>query len=184
MSCLIAVAIPTSGQSRQDFVGNPTCKATAARIGARRHESRRMLNRTLSVSYTRALRLAQELLPSGHDPCLELTLIRPIYLDYSATTPVDPRVVKKMVPYLYERFGNPASRSHGYGWEAEQAVEEAREQVDATHHLRQRTLFAVGICCGRGPAIFRSPLSKSGPISSPMHWSSTRVTESRSAPDG
>jgi len=60
---------------------------------------------------------------------LELTLNRPIYLDYSATTPVDPRAVKKMVPYLYERFGNPASRSHGYGWEAEQAVEAARAQV-------------------------------------------------------
>ncbi|HYN58177.1 MAG TPA: IscS subfamily cysteine desulfurase, partial [Rubrivivax sp.] len=55
----------------------------------------------------------------------------PIYLDYAATTPVDPRVVQKMVPYLYDIFGNPASRSHGYGWAAEEAVEIAREQVAA-----------------------------------------------------
>jgi cysteine desulfurase len=55
----------------------------------------------------------------------------PIYLDYSATTPVDPRVVDKMLPFLKGSFGNPASRSHAYGWEAEQAVEQAREDVAA-----------------------------------------------------
>lgn len=56
---------------------------------------------------------------------------RPIYLDYSATTPVDPRVAEKMIPFLVNDFGNPASRSHPYGWQAEDAVEQAREQVAA-----------------------------------------------------
>ncbi|MGL4603498.1 MAG: IscS subfamily cysteine desulfurase [Iodobacter sp.] len=59
---------------------------------------------------------------------------KPIYLDYSATTPVDPRVAARMIPCLTEQFGNPASRSHAYGWEAEAAVEEAREQVAALVH--------------------------------------------------
>ena len=55
----------------------------------------------------------------------------PIYLDYGATTPVDPRVVDAMIPWLREHFGNPASRSHAWGWEAEAIVEKSREQVAA-----------------------------------------------------
>jgi cysteine desulfurase len=60
---------------------------------------------------------------------MDMTPHFPIYMDYGATTPVDPRVVDAMVPWLREHFGNPASRSHAWGWEAEKAVERAREQV-------------------------------------------------------
>lgn len=66
---------------------------------------------------------------------------RPIYFDYSATTPVDPRVVDKMVPWLYEHAGNPASRSHAYGWEAEATVERAREQVAALVNADPREII-------------------------------------------
>lgn len=60
---------------------------------------------------------------------MDVTPHFPIYLDYGATTPVDPRVVDAMIPWLREHFGNPASRSHAWGWEAEEAVEKARGQV-------------------------------------------------------
>jgi len=54
---------------------------------------------------------------------------RPVYLDYASTTPVDARVLQAMLPWLTERFGNPASTTHSYGWEAHDAVEQARENV-------------------------------------------------------
>ncbi|WP_280721189.1 MULTISPECIES: IscS subfamily cysteine desulfurase [unclassified Janthinobacterium] len=65
----------------------------------------------------------------------------PIYMDYSSTTPIDPRVADKMIPYLREQFGNPASRSHMYGWTAEKAVEEARGHVAALVNADPREII-------------------------------------------
>lgn len=60
-----------------------------------------------------------------------MTVKTPVYLDYAATTPVDKRVAEKMIPYLTETFGNPASNSHAFGWEAEEAIEKARADIAA-----------------------------------------------------
>ena len=64
----------------------------------------------------------------------------PIYLDYAATTPTDPRVAQKMFPYLTEHFGNPASRSHAFGWTAEEAVQQARAEVAVLLHCDPREI--------------------------------------------
>ena len=63
----------------------------------------------------------------SHD--LLISIEKPIYMDYQATTPMDPRVLEKMLPYFCEKFGNPHSRTHAFGWESEEAVEVARKQV-------------------------------------------------------
>ena len=75
-------------------------------------------------------------------------------MDYSATTPVDPRVVEKLVPFLYEHFGNPASRSHSYGWKAEEAVETARGHVaDLLHADPREIIWTSGATEGNNLAI-------------------------------
>ena len=72
---------------------------------------------------------------------VDMTPHFPIYMDYGATTPVDQRVVDAMIPWLREHFGNPASRSHAWGWEAEAAVEKAREQVAALINADPREII-------------------------------------------
>ena len=75
----------------------------------------------------------------------ELPIKKPVYLDYQATTPLDPRVLEKMLPYFTEVFGNPHSRSHAYGWHAEEAVEKARKQVaDLINANEKEIVFTSG----------------------------------------
>jgi cysteine desulfurase len=66
---------------------------------------------------------------------------RPVYLDYNATTPLDPSVLEAMLPYFQSAFGNPSSTSHNYGWEAQMAVEKARKQVATLLHCQPKEIF-------------------------------------------
>ena len=66
---------------------------------------------------------------------------RPLYLDMQATTPMDPRVLDAMLPYQLSQYGNPHSRTHSYGWDAEEAVEKAREQVATLINASPKVCF-------------------------------------------
>src|SRR5207249_3084274 len=69
--------------------------------------------------------------PLNPNPSNPLNPLNPVYLDYHATTPVDPRVLQAMLPFFTERFGNPHSKQHAFGWDARHATDKARAQVAA-----------------------------------------------------
>ena len=65
----------------------------------------------------------------------------PVYLDYHATTPVDRRVLERMLPFFSETFGNPASSTHAWGWKAQEAVEQSRREVAALIGAAPREIY-------------------------------------------
>lgn len=91
---------------------------------------RHPLNTFLGVNVSqRSMRKAFSTLPSSFSIKGGELAGRPIYLDFQATTPIDPRVLDAMLPFMLGRYGNPHSRTHSYGWETESAIEEARENI-------------------------------------------------------
>lgn len=89
---------------------------------------------------------------------------RPIYLDYNATTPTDPRVIEVMLPYFFEKFGNPSSQSHAFGWEAQDAVEEARKSVaNLVNSLPKEIVWTSGATESNNIALLGSMDCSKGP---------------------
>jgi hypothetical protein len=122
--------------SRCKLVDEQLAKGVRSRSAVKRAISSRWSSRWSRAEFAPwATPAPNSLVRTGRPPSapvkkfMDMTPHFPIYMDYGATTPVDPRVVDAMIPWLREHFGNPASRSHAWGWEAEEAVEKAREQV-------------------------------------------------------
>src|SRR5690606_11678165 len=92
--------------------------------------------------------------PPGEPRGRSLMLKLPVYLDHAATTPCDPRVVEAMLPYFTEKFGNPGSRNHRFGWEAEEGVETSRERCAALIGAQPKEIvFTSGSTEGNNLAI-------------------------------
>jgi cysteine desulfurase len=101
------------------------------KFAARQAVFRAQRHGTEIANWCRSPHPQERTMPDSHTLKVSPRSARPVYLDYAATTPVDRRVAAKMIPYLSDLYGNPASRSHAYGWAADEAVELAREQVCA-----------------------------------------------------
>lgn len=113
--------------------------------------------------------------------------MKPVYLDYHATTPVDPRVLEAMLPYFTERFGNPASRQHAWGWEGRDAVEAARAQVAALINASPgEIVFTSGASESNNLAlrgVMAAPASASAPADNPPRHVITTAIEHKSVLD-
>lgn len=112
--------------------------SSIARIGKRVGQ---MAASTNSASASEQKEAADEKSRRDKFEQLKYMATRPLYLDAQATSPVDPRVLDSMLPYMTNMYGNPHSRTHAYGWESEKAVEDARQVLILAVYLSTKSLF-------------------------------------------